>query len=178
MGTQSLPHPNSINILCGGHTPWSPESRVYIRVHTWWCTFYGFWQMCVTMNTSYWIISLPLKSPVLSVFITPHSSTPPWAPHIPTDLFILSMVCLFPNVIHSWYSMVCHLSKLTSSSAAKSLQLCPTLCDPIDGSPPGSPILGIPQRPHGLQPTRLLRPWGFPGKSTRIYNYRPNFFIY
>ena len=27
--------------------------------------------------------------------------------------------------------------------AAKSLQLCPTLCDPIDGSPPGSPIPGI-----------------------------------
>ena len=28
-------------------------------------------------------------------------------------------------------------------SAAKSLQSCPTLCDPIDGSPPGSPIPGI-----------------------------------
>ena len=27
--------------------------------------------------------------------------------------------------------------------AAKSLQLCLTLCDPIDGSPPGSPVLGI-----------------------------------
>ena len=27
--------------------------------------------------------------------------------------------------------------------AAKSLQLCPTLCDPIDSSPPGSPIPGI-----------------------------------
>ena len=27
--------------------------------------------------------------------------------------------------------------------AAKSLQLCPTLCDPIDGSPPGSPVPGI-----------------------------------
>ena len=26
---------------------------------------------------------------------------------------------------------------------AKSLQLCPTLCDPIDSSPPGSPIPGI-----------------------------------
>ena len=26
---------------------------------------------------------------------------------------------------------------------AKSLQLCPTLCDPRDGSPPGSPVLGI-----------------------------------
>ena len=29
------------------------------------------------------------------------------------------------------------------TAAAKSLQLCPTLCDPIDGSPPGSPIPGI-----------------------------------
>ena len=28
-------------------------------------------------------------------------------------------------------------------AAAKSFQLCPTLCDPIDGSPPGSPIPGI-----------------------------------
>ena len=31
------------------------------------------------------------------------------------------------------------------AAAAKSLQSCPTLCDPIDGSPPGSPIPGIPQ---------------------------------
>ena len=30
-----------------------------------------------------------------------------------------------------------------SAAAAKSLQSCPTLCDPIDGSPPGSPIPGI-----------------------------------
>ena len=29
------------------------------------------------------------------------------------------------------------------AAAAKSLQSCPTLCDPIDGSPPGSPFLGI-----------------------------------
>ena len=27
-------------------------------------------------------------------------------------------------------------------AAAKSLQSCPTLCDPIDGSPPGSPVPG------------------------------------
>ena len=27
--------------------------------------------------------------------------------------------------------------------AAKSLQSCPTLCDPRDGSPPGSPVPGI-----------------------------------
>ena len=85
-----------------------------------------------------------------------------------------------------------------SAAAAKSLQLCPTLCDPIDGSPPGSPIPGILQartlewvaisfssawkwkvkvkslscfqllRPHELQPTRLLRPWDFPGKNTGV----------
>ena len=30
-----------------------------------------------------------------------------------------------------------------AAAAAKSRQLCPTLCDPIDGSPPGSPIPGI-----------------------------------
>ena len=81
-------------------------------------------------------------------------------------------------------------------AAAKSLQSCPTLCDPIDGSPPGSPSLGFSrqehwsglpfpspmhereseaaqscqtlQRPHGLQPTRLLHPWDFPGKSTGV----------
>ena len=30
-----------------------------------------------------------------------------------------------------------------AAAAAKSLQPCPTLCDPIDGSPPGSPVPGI-----------------------------------
>ena len=31
----------------------------------------------------------------------------------------------------------------SAAAAAKLLQLCPTLCDPIDGSPPGSPVSGI-----------------------------------
>ena len=34
-----------------------------------------------------------------------------------------------------WYS--------AAAAAAKSLQLCPTLCDPIDGSPTGSSVPGI-----------------------------------
>ena len=29
------------------------------------------------------------------------------------------------------------------TAAAESLQSCPTLCDPIDGSPPGSPVPGM-----------------------------------
>ena len=32
---------------------------------------------------------------------------------------------------------------VAAAAAAKSLQSCPTLCDPLDGSPPGSPVPGI-----------------------------------
>ena len=38
------------------------------------------------------------------------------------------------------------------AAAAKSLQSCPTLCDPTDGSPPGSSVPGILQ-------ARILEPW-------------------
>ena len=85
-----------------------------------------------------------------------------------------------------------------TAAAAKSLQSCPTLCDPRDGSPPGSPIPGIRQVrtlewvaiffsnawkwklkvkslsrvQHFTTPwtadTRLLGPWDFPGKSTGV----------
>ena len=38
----------------------------------------------------------------------------------------------------------CKESDMTVATAtAKSLQSCPTLCDPIDGSPPGFPVPGI-----------------------------------
>src|SRR5574340_550048 len=36
-----------------------------------------------------------------------------------------------------------NLAAAAAAAAAKSLQSCPTLCDPIDGSPPDSPIPGI-----------------------------------
>ena len=36
-----------------------------------------------------------------------------------------------------------HIQLAAAAAAAKSLQSCPTLCDPIDGSPPGSPMPGI-----------------------------------
>ena len=35
------------------------------------------------------------------------------------------------------------LDEISAAAAAKLLQLCPTLCDPIDGSPPGFPVPGI-----------------------------------
>ena len=35
-----------------------------------------------------------------------------------------------------------------AAAAAKSLQSCPTLCDPTDGNPPGSPSLGFSRQEH------------------------------
>ena len=42
----------------------------------------------------------------------------------------------------AWRAVVHGIIK-ESDIAAKSLQSCPTLCDPIDSSPPGSPVPGI-----------------------------------
>ena len=85
----------------------------------------------------------------------------------------------------------------SATAAAKSLQSCPTLCDPIDGSPPGSPVPGIVQartlewvaisfpntgkwkvKVKSLSRVQLLTPWtaahqappsmGFSSKSTGV----------
>ena len=40
------------------------------------------------------------------------------------------------------------LTNVNAATAAKSLQSCPTLCNPIDGSPPGSPSLGFSRQEH------------------------------
>ena len=112
-------------------------------------------------------------------------------------IFLISLI--FPSVYHEQYPLNEHLAmplilEVDIISTAKSLHSCPTLCDPIDGSPPGSPVPGIlqartlewaaiffsnagkwsrsvvsdPQRPQGLQPSRLLCSWDFPGKSTGV----------
>ena len=41
------------------------------------------------------------------------------------------------------FDIILHSSDTAAAAAAKSLQSCPSLCDPIDGSPPGSPVPGI-----------------------------------
>ena len=50
----------------------------------------------------------------------------------------LNMILILPY--HRDFNMYLYT---TAAAVAKSLQLCPTLCDPIDGSPLGSPIPGI-----------------------------------
>ena len=51
------------------------------------------------------------------------------------------------------------------AAAAKSLQSCPTLCDPIDGSPPGPPFLGFSRQEHvvSIQPHNNPQWPGWPG---------------
>ena len=53
---------------------------------------------------------------------------------------------MFPPGSEVSYTYVLHIGFSpwgVAAAAAKLLQSCPTLCDPIDGSPPGSPVPGI-----------------------------------
>ena len=49
-----------------------------------------------------------------------------------------------------------------AAAAAKSLQSCPTLCNPIDGSPPGFPVPGILQAPFSSCPQSFPASVSFP----------------
>ena len=102
---------------------------------------------------------------------------------------------IYPHCRQTLYRLSHQGRSLLITAAAKSLQLCPTLCDPIDSSPPGFPVPGILQartlewvaisfsnawkwkvkvkllscvRLCATPPTRLLRPWDFPDKSTGV----------
>ena len=52
-------------------------------------------------------------------------------------------VCLFLKYNWTYNTMLVPVTQHAAAAAAKSLQLCPTLCDPTDGSPRGSPVPGI-----------------------------------
>ena len=53
-------------------------------------------------------------------------------------------VCLFQSMSSRLtYVAYVEFPSFFAAAAAKSLQSCPTLCNPIDGSPPGSPVPGI-----------------------------------
>ena len=60
--------------------------------------------------------------------------------------FILQKVTLVfqtKGLVGQWLLVCCSWVTTRAAAAAKSLQSCPTLCDPRDGSPPGSPVPGI-----------------------------------
>ena len=64
------------------------------------------------------------------------------------DITLPTKVCLvnamvFPVVMYGCESWTVKKAAAAAAAAAKSLQLCPTPCNPRDGSPPGSPVPGI-----------------------------------
>ena len=60
--------------------------------------------------------------------------------HYPTSVHV-GTSCWLLGYRRNIRKTECYL--LPATAAAKSLQSCPTLCDPIVGSPPGSPVPGI-----------------------------------
>ena len=99
-----------------------------------------------------------------------------------------------PRIVGRGFYRLSHQGSHLYAAAAKSLQSCQTLCDPIDGSPPGSPIPGILQARTlewvaisfsnawkwkvkvkllsrvwllATPWTRLLHPWDFPGNQVQ-----------
>ena len=55
----------------------------------------------------------------------------------------ITSILYSPISTFSFFFLMAHFLYHAAATAAKSLQLCPTLCNPIDGSPPGSPVPGI-----------------------------------
>ena len=63
------------------------------------------------------------------------------------------------HYFYSWQNevKVLGITQHAAAAAAKLLQSCPTLCDPRDGSPPGSPVPGILQANTGVGSHFLLQ---------------------
>ena len=55
--------------------------------------------------------------------------------------YILQLVFFIYYIFEIFFLLTTHIA--AAAAAAKSLQSCPTLCDPIDSSPPGSSVPGI-----------------------------------
>ena len=109
------------------------------------------------------VLNLVLWSRIWSIFV-----------YVPCALLLLLLLLL------SRFSRVrlCATPETTAHQAPPSLGF--SRQEHWSGSPFPSPmhesekwkwsrsVVSDPQRPHGLQPSRLLRPWDFPGKSTGV----------
>ena len=106
------------------------------------------------------------KSPFFSgIPLTPFNGWS-WISHR-AALFSKGDRLLWETAATIFFSLYLNLLKTSvAAAAAKSLQSCPTLCHPIDGSPPGSPIPGILQaRTLEWVAISFSNAWKWKGKS-------------
>ena len=101
------------------------------------------------MNLVFWMLSIKPTFLLSSfTFIKRHfSSSSLSAIRVESSAYLRLLIFLpatsIPACVSSSPAFLMMYSAAAAAAAAKSPQSCPTLCDPIDGSPPGSPTPGI-----------------------------------
>jgi len=160
--------------------------NIIFRCTTQWFDICIHYDMIITVN----LVTIHHHTKSLQYYwlYSPCHTLHPVTHFITGSLYFLILLIYFTFFTHLPPLETISLFSLYAAAAAKSLQSCLTLCDPIDGSLRGSPILGFSRqehrsgvpfpspthqsekwkwsrsvmsdslRPHGLQPTRLLHP--------------------
>ena len=95
----------------------------------------GFFNICKTINVTHHINKLKDKNRMTTSIDAEKAFDKIQHPFMIKTLQNMGIEGTYLNTVKAIYDK--------PAAAAKSLQLCPTLCDPIDSSPPGSPIPGI-----------------------------------
>ena len=98
------------------------------------------------MLSHVWLFATPWTvghRPPLSIGLSWQSELPFPLPEDPPDLGIKRPISWLVGRFFTTEPLGKPIYPVAAATAAKSLQSCPTLCDPIDGSPTGSPVPGI-----------------------------------
>ena len=106
------------------------------------CFTHAFYLLCPCRHLSLWFLTQKLSLTNWNRQLCGQNYNPPCILDKGGELSCITIYkASFP---HTAYLILRSTLRVSSDMhAAKSLQLCPTLCDPIDGSPPGSPVPGI-----------------------------------
>ena len=107
-------------------------------MHMWTCLLCFTIKLFILVSKAYIIWSLPTFQTQYCSSLCVSACSDPLKGRVYSCLwtYLLSLVTVFLTPYHLEISFA-------AAAAAKSLQSCPTLCDPVYGSLPGSPILGI-----------------------------------